>query len=323
VGTLSGAGPDAVTFLANPAYRKQLADTHAAAVVLEEKHRKACPVASLVHPQPYLTYARIATYLNPPPAAVPGIAASAAVAASARVAATAEVGAHAVIGDGCVIGDGATIGPGCVLGADVTVGAGSRLVARVTVLNGVRIGARCIVQPGAVIGADGFGFAPNAGTWFKIPQLGSVVIGDDVEIGANTCVDRGTIDDTVIEDGVKLDNFVQIAHNVRVGAHTIMAAMSGAAGSTRIGKRCMLGGGAVMINQISVCDDVIILFRGAVTKSIDKPGVYSGTLPVDEAALWRRNAARFKKLDSLAERLSAAERALGITGKTKEEPTDD
>jgi UDP-3-O-[3-hydroxymyristoyl] glucosamine N-acyltransferase len=322
VGTLSGAGSDAVTFLANPAYRKQLEATQAAAVVLEEKHRAGCPVAALVHPQPYLTYARIATYLNPPPIAIPGIAASAVVAASARVAPTAEVAAQAVIGSGCVIDDGAVIGPGCVLGAGVAIGAGTRLVARVTVLDGVRIGARCILQPGAVIGADGFGFAPDAGKWFKIPQLGTVVIGDDVEIGANTCVDRGTIDDTIIEEGVKLDNLVQIAHNVRIGAHTVMAAMSGAAGSTKIGKRCMVGGGAVMINQISVCDDVMIMFRGVVTKSIDKPGVYSSALPADEVGRWRRNAARFKKLDALAERVTAAERVLGLTGKTKEERDD-
>ena len=323
VGTLSGAGADAVTFLASPGYRAQLAGTRAAAVVLEEKHRAGCPVASLVHPQPYLTYARIATYLNPPPAAIAGIAASAVVAASARVAASAEIGPQVVIGSSCVIGEGAIVGPGTVVGANVTVGAGSRLVARVTVLDGVRIGARCIVQPGAVIGADGFGFAPDGGKWFKIPQVGSVTIGDDVEIGANTCVDRGAIEDTVIEDGVKLDNFVQIAHNVRVGAHTIMAAMSGAAGSTKIGKRCMIAGGTVMINQLSICDDVTIMFRAVVTKSIDKPGVYSGVLPAEEAGRWRRNAARFRNLDALAERIAAAERALGLTGKTKEERADD
>jgi UDP-3-O-[3-hydroxymyristoyl] glucosamine N-acyltransferase len=323
VGTLSGARADAVTFLASPAYRPQLATTRAAAVILEEKHRADCPVASLVHPQPYVTYARIATYLNPPPVAMPGVAPSAVLAPSASVAPSAQIGAQVVVGSGCVIGDGAVVGPGCVLGANVTVGVGSRLVARVTVLDGVRIGARCILQPGTVIGADGFGFAPDAGEWLKIPQLGSVVIGDDVEIGANTCVDRGTIDDTVLEDGVKLDNLVQIAHNVRVGAHTVMAAMSGAAGSTKIGKRCMVGGGAVMINQISICDDVMIMFRGVVTKSIDKPGVYSSALPADEVGRWRRNAARFKKLDALAERVRAAERALGISRRTKDEPTDD
>ena len=200
------------------------------------------------------------------------------IAASARVAPSAQIGAHTVIGSGCSIGESAVVGPGSVLGANVSVGAGTRLVARVTVLDDVQIGARCIVQPGAVIGADGFGFAPDSGTWLKIPQLGSVVIGDDVEVGANTTIDRGTIDSTVIEDGVKLDNLVQIAHNVRVGAHTVMAAMSGAAGSTKIGKRCMIGGGVVMINQIEICDDVMFTFRGIVTKSVDTPGVYSGAL---------------------------------------------
>jgi UDP-3-O-[3-hydroxymyristoyl] glucosamine N-acyltransferase len=175
-----------------------------------------------------------------------------------------------------------------------------------------------------VIGADGFGFAPNAGgTWLKIPQVGSVLIGDDVEIGANTTVDRGTIDDTVIENGVKLDNLVQIAHNVRVGEHTVMAAMSGVAGSSTIGKRCMIGGGVVMINQIEICDDVLLTFRSVVTKSIDKPGTYSGGLPAEEASKWRRNAARFKKLDALAQRVTDAERALAaLTGNKKKKHDD-
>lgn len=324
VGTLSAAAPDAVTFLANPLYRPQLAATRAAAVILEERYRAECPVPCLVHPQPYLTYARVATYLHPAPAAVPGVHSSAAIAADARVAPSAEIGAHAVIGDGCSVGDDAVIGPGCVLGRRVSIGAATRLVARVTVLDDVKIGQRCVVHPGAVLGGDGFGFAPDSGKWHKIPQLGAVVLGDDVEIGANTCVDRGTIESTVIEDGVKIDNFVQIAHNVRVGAHTIMAAMSGAAGSTKIGKRCMIGGGAVMVNQIEICDDVMLTFRTVVTRSIDKPGVYSGSLPAEEAGRWRRNAARFKKLDELADRLTAAERELAaLTSKTGKKKTDD
>jgi UDP-3-O-[3-hydroxymyristoyl] glucosamine N-acyltransferase len=310
VGTLGGAGPDAITFLANPLYRAQLAGTRAAAVILEAKERAGCPTACLVHAQPYLTYARVAARLSPAPSAVPGVHASAVVASSAHVAGSAEIGAHVAVGPGCRIGEFAVIGAGSVLGKDVEIGAHTRLVARVTVLDGVRIGARCILQPGSVIGADGFGFAPNAGTWVKIPQLGSVAIGNDVEIGANTTVDRGTIDDTVIEDGVKLDNLVQIAHNVRVGEHTVMAAMSGAAGSTKIGKRCMIGGGVVMINQIEICDDVMFTFRSIVTKSIDKPGMYSGGLPAEEASKWRRNAARFRKLDALAERVTEAERTL-------------
>jgi UDP-3-O-[3-hydroxymyristoyl] glucosamine N-acyltransferase len=274
-----------------------------------------------VHPQPYLTYARIATFLHPPPSAVPGIAAGAVVAASAEVSPSAEVGPNAVVGDGCKIGRDAVIGPGCVLGRHVTIGAGTRLVARVTVLDDVTIGARCVVHPGAVIGADGFGFAPDNGKWLKIPQIGAVVVGDDVEIGANTTIDRGTIESTVIEDGVKLDNLVQIAHNVRVGAHTVMAAMSGAAGSTKIGKRCMIGGGVVMINQIEICDDVMFTFRSIVTQSVKTPGVYSGALPAEEAGRWRRNAARFKKLDAFAERLIALERSL--SGKTKQKNSND
>jgi UDP-3-O-[3-hydroxymyristoyl] glucosamine N-acyltransferase len=317
VGTLGAAGPDAITFLANAVYRAQLATTRAGAVILAEKDREGCPTACLVHDRPYATYARIAAFLHPAPLPKAGVHPSAVIAPTARVAASAEVGAGAVIGAGCTIGESAVVGPGSVLGADVSIGVGTRLVARVTVLDGVRIGARGIVHAGAVIGADGFGFAPDTGGWVKIPQLGGVVIGDDVEIGANTTIDRGTIEDTVIEDGVKLDNLVQIAHNVRVGAHTVMAAMSGAAGSTKIGKRCMIGGGVVMINSIEICDDAVFTFRSAVLKSVDEPGTYSGTLPAEQAAHWRRNAVRFRRLDELAARVTAAERLLERLAKQK------
>jgi UDP-3-O-[3-hydroxymyristoyl] glucosamine N-acyltransferase len=323
VGTLANAAPDAVTFLANSQYRTQLAATRAAAVILAPRDRGTCPVASLVHPEPYLTYARIAASLHPPTAAVAGVHSSAVVAASARVAPSAQIDAHAVVGSDCTIDDDALIGAGAVLGEHVHVGKGTRLGPRVTLLDRVRIGARCIVHAGAVIGADGFGFAPDRGTWHKIPQVGSVVIGDDVEIGANTTIDRGAIDDTVIEDGVKLDNLVQIAHNARIGAHTIMAAMSGVAGSTKVGKRCMIGGGVVMINSLDICDDVVFTFRSIVTRSVDEPGTYSGHLPAEEVGLWRKNAARFRKLDALAERLIKAERALEkLTGTTLKNKDD-
>jgi UDP-3-O-[3-hydroxymyristoyl] glucosamine N-acyltransferase len=320
VGTLMDAAPDAVTFLANPRYRAQLASTRAAAVILAPRDRDACPVACLVHPEPYLAYARIAAALHPPVSAVPGVHESAVVAASARVAPSAQIDAQVVVGSGSTIADEAVVGAGAVLGANVSIGKGTRIGPRVTVLDGVRIGARCIVHAGAVIGADGFGFAPDHGTWRKIPQVGSVLIGDDVEIGANTTIDRGAIEDTVIEDGVKLDNLVQIAHNVRIGAHTIMAAMSGVAGSTKVGKRCMIGGGAVMINSLTICDDVVFTFRSIVTRSVEEPGTYSGHLPAEEAGLWRKNAARFRKLDALADRLIKAERALEkITGSKKKD----
>jgi UDP-3-O-[3-hydroxymyristoyl] glucosamine N-acyltransferase len=230
VGTLAGALGDAVTFLANPAYRRQLRATRAAAVVLEPRFRRDCPVASLVHPNPYLAYARIAAFLHPPPRAVAGVHAAAVVAHDARVPASAEVGPSAVIGAEAVLGDNVVVGAGAVIGAGAKIGADTVLEPRVTLGAGVVIGARCIVHSGAVIGADGFGFARDGAEWVKIPQIGGVRIGDDVEIGANTAIDRGTIEDTVVENGVKIDNFVQIAHNARIGAHTIMAAMSGKRG---------------------------------------------------------------------------------------------
>jgi UDP-3-O-[3-hydroxymyristoyl] glucosamine N-acyltransferase len=324
VGTLAGAASDAVTFLANPLYRSQLAQTRAAAVILEPRHRDASPVACLVTPEPYVAYAKIAGFLHPPAAPRPGVHPTAVVAAGVTIPPSAQIDAHASIGSGCMLGEAVIIGAGTVLGSGVTIGAGTRLAPRVTVLDGVQIGARCVLHPGAVIGADGFGFARDGVAWVKVPQLGSVVIGNDVEIGANTAVDRGTIEHTVIEDGVKLDNLVQIAHNARIGEHTVMAAMSGVAGSTKVGKRCMIGGGVVMVNQITICDDALFTFRSVVTRSVKTPGTYSGSLPAEEAAQWRRNAARFKSLDALAERLRAVERILrGHSNGSKPERDDD
>jgi UDP-3-O-[3-hydroxymyristoyl] glucosamine N-acyltransferase len=322
VATLSGAGPDALTFLANPRYRPQLAATRAGAVVLEERYRAECPVPCLVSPNPYATYARIAASLHAPPPASPGVHATAAVAADARIDPAAEVAAQAVVGAGSVVAEGAVVGPGCVVGAGVTIGKGSRLAARVTVLDGVRIGRRCLFHPGVVIGADGFGFAPDEGAWVKVPQLGAVVIGDDVEIGANTTVDRGAIEDTVIEDGVKLDNLVQVAHNVRIGAHTVIAGTAAVAGSTKIGRRCMIAGGVGIIGHLEICDDAVILVRSLVTHSIATPGVYSGSLPAEEASRWRRNASRFKHLDDFVTRLRALERRVGDTAAPTEESDD-
>jgi UDP-3-O-[3-hydroxymyristoyl] glucosamine N-acyltransferase len=324
VATLSHAGPDAITFLANPAYRRQLASSRAGAVILEERYRGDCPVACLVASNPYAVYARIAAFLHPPRTAQPGVHPTAVVDQDARVSPTAEIGPQAVVGRASVVGDSALVGPGCVIGEEVTIGAGTRLVAKVVVLDRVRIGQRCLLHPGVVIGADGFGFAPDfggdAGGWVKVPQVGSVVIGDDVEIGALTAIDRGAIEDTVIEDGVKLDNLVQIGHNVRVGAHTAMAAMAGVAGSTRIGKRCMIAGGAAMVGHLTICDDTTLLIRAVVLRSITEPGVYSGTLPADEAARWRRNAVRFGRLEEMAGRLRDVERRLDRQARGSEDP---
>jgi UDP-3-O-[3-hydroxymyristoyl] glucosamine N-acyltransferase len=242
VGTLQHAGPDAVSFLANPRYRKHLATTRAGAVVLEAAQAAECAAAVLISPNPYAAYARIAADLHPEPGFAPGIQAGAHVDPAAEVAADAHVAPGAVVAAGARVGAGAYIGPNCVVGAGARVGAGSRLVANVTVCHGVRLGARVLLHPGAVIGADGFGLAREPEGWIKVPQLGSVTIGDDVEIGANTTVDRGAIDDTVIEDGVKLDNQIQVAHNVRIGAHTVIAGCTGISGSTTIGRNCMIAG---------------------------------------------------------------------------------
>jgi UDP-3-O-[3-hydroxymyristoyl] glucosamine N-acyltransferase len=310
VGTLTGAGSDAISFLANALYRDKLGQTRAAIVILEPRYLDECPVPALLSSNPYATYARIAAYLHPPSAIEPGIHPSASVADGVQVPASSQIAAQTVLGRGVQIGENVLIGAGSVLGRDVAIGDGTRVSARVTLLDGVKIGRRCIISSGAIIGADGFGFAYDDGAWTKVPQLGAVIVGDDVEIGANTTVDRGTIENTIIEDGVKIDNLVQIAHNVRVGAHTVMAAMSGVAGSTKIGRRCRIGGGVVMVNQIEIADDTMFTFRSVVTKSVTAAGVYGGSLAAEEATKWRRNAARFKSLDALAERLRAVEKKL-------------
>ncbi|MDX1562352.1 MAG: UDP-3-O-(3-hydroxymyristoyl)glucosamine N-acyltransferase [Gammaproteobacteria bacterium] len=310
VGTLSGATPDAISFLANPLYRSQLATTKAGAVIVAADAAGDSPVPCLISANPYATYARVAAFLQPPPGARAGIAPSAVVDDTAVVAASAEIGPCAVVGAGSRIGDAAIVGAGTVIGSGCEIGAATRLAPRVSILDGVRIGARCIVHSGTVIGADGFGFAQDGERWIKVPQLGTVVIGDDVEIGANTTIDRGAIEPTVLEDGVKLDNQIQIAHNARIGAHTVMAAFSGVAGSTTVGRRCMIAGGAVVVGHVTICDDVMVTFRSAVTKSITEPGTYGGSLPAVEASKWRRNAARFNQLDTLAQKVNRIERRL-------------
>jgi UDP-3-O-[3-hydroxymyristoyl] glucosamine N-acyltransferase len=314
VATLASAGPGALSFLANPRYRKQLASTRASAVVLAPADRAACPVAALVTANPYALFARVAALLNPGPAAEPGVHPHASVHPGARVAPEAEVGARAVLDDGVSVGAGAVIGPGCWLGRGVVIGPGTRLVANVSVYPGVTLGARGLVHAGVVIGSDGFGNARDAGRWVKVPQLGGVVIGDDVEIGANTTIDRGALDDTVIGDGVRLDNQVQIAHGVRIGDHTAIAGCTGVAGSTTIGARCMIAGGIGITGHLEICDDVVITAMTLVSRSITTPGVWSGSLPMDEQGAWRRNSARFRQLDELARRIIRLERGSGEGG---------
>ncbi len=301
VATLEAATPDALCFLANPKYRVHLPTTQAGAVVLDAASADACSVPVLIAKNPYLTYARMAALLHPAPTMPAGIHTTAVVDASASIDASAHVGPNAVIGAGSTVAARAVIGPGCVLGERVIIGNDSRLMANATVGDACIIGERCIINPNAVIGSEGFGFAPDpASGWVKVPQVGAVVIGNDVEIGASTTIDRGAIGDTVIEDGVKLDNQIQIAHNVRIGAHTAMAAFVGVSGSTTIGSRCMIAGQVGIAGHLSICDGVVVTGKSMVSASIRKPGVYSGSLHVEEARKFRRNAARFAQLDDLA-----------------------
>ena len=298
VATLSHADAGSLSFLANTRYRRQMQSTRATAVLVAAENAADCPVAALIDPNPYLAYALIAELLHPqaPPAA--GIHSSAVVAASARIAASASVGPLSVIEDDADIGERVFVGPGCVVQRGTRVGADSRLVARVNLYAGVRIGQRCIVHAGAVIGADGFGFALDAGTWVKVPQLGSVQIGDDVEIGANTTIDRGAIDDTVVEHGVKLDNQIQVGHNVTIGAHTAIAGCVGISGSTTIGQRCMIGGGVGIAGHLTIADDVVVTGCSLVSASIKQAGSYSSGMPTVETRMWRRMVAHLRRLDS-------------------------
>lgn len=312
IGTLQGATPTTIAFLANPRYQLQLATSAAACVIVAPSLREAAQArgAAIVTPDPYLYFARLTQWwaIRTRPAMVSGVHPSAVVDASARIAASASIGALVVIEADAVIGDSAVIGAHCVIEAGAHVGAATRLAPRVTLGRDCSIGERCIVHGGVVIGADGFGFAPTEGRWEKIEQLGAVRIGNDVEIGANTCIDRGALDDTVIDDGVKLDNMIQIAHNVHIGAHTAMAGCSGVAGSTVIGKHCTIGGAASVLGHLRLGDHVHISAATVVMRSISKPGEYTGIFPIDENAGWEKNAATLRQLHSLRERLRVLEK---------------
>jgi len=323
VATLANADERSLAFLANPRYRTQLAETRAAAVVLGKLDAAGCRAALLLCANPYATYARIATLLHPPPPLAPGVHPTALIAPGARIDPSAEVGPYSNIAERVTVGARAFIGPYCHLAEAASLAADVRLIARVTLGPGVEIGARSVLQPGVVIGADGFGFAPEKGTWLKVPQVGSVRVGADVEIGANTTIDRGAIEDTVIEEGVKLDNLIMIAHNVRIGAHTVIAACTGISGSTSIGRRCMIGGMVGFAGHISIADDVVITAKSAVSHSIPSAGVYSSTLPTEEAHTWRRLVARFKRSGLLEERLRRLERASGIKSAPEAAPEED
>ncbi len=307
VAPLASAGPEDISFLAHPRHRKQLESSAAGAVLVQPVDAGRVRTSAVVVDDPYLAFARVARWLNPEPPLEPGIHPSAVVDPGAQVHPEAQVGPLAVIEAQACIGPGTLVGPGCIIGAGARVGADCRLLAQVTLCRGVVLGDRVRVHPGAVIGADGFGFARGPEGWEKIPQVGGVRIGDDCEIGAGCTIDRGALEDTVLEAGVKLDNLVQVAHNVRIGAHTVIAAQTGIAGSTHIGRNCMIGGQVGCNGHLTIADGVTLTGQAMVTKSIREPGVYSSGLPAEKNRLWRRQVARFRRLDQLEDRLARLE----------------
>ena len=292
VGSLERAGRGEIAFLANPTYRSRLAGTGASAIVLSADAEALTALPRIVCDNPYAYFARVSQLFNPRTTQPEGVHPSASVAPGARLAARLSIGAGCVIGEGVEIGEDSCLYPGVV------------------VYPGCRIGARAIIHSGVVIGADGFGIADDGGQWVKIPQIGAVAIGNDVEIGANTTIDRGTMQDTVIEDGVKLDNQIQIGHNCRIGAHTAMAGCVGVAGSADIGSHCTIGGGALILGHLSICDHVQVSADTVISHSIRKPGTYTGMFPADDNAAWARNTAVVRHLAELADRVRELEKRL-------------
>lgn len=310
VATLEGAQTGDISFFSNRRYKTQLGSTTASAVILAPSDVSLCPVAAIVLDNPYLGYARAAALLSPSPETTRGIHDTAAIADGVSLAPSACIGPHAVLEAGVVVAERAVIGPGCVVGRDSRVGAESVLVSNVSICHRVSIGARVLIHSGVVIGSDGFGLANNDGVWEKVPQLGGVTIEDDVEIGANTTIDRGALDDTIIEARVKLDNQIQIAHNVHIGADTAVAGCVAIAGSVRIGRRCTIGGASAISGHLELTDDVHITGASNVRKSIKEPGIYSSGMAVQDNKSWRRMHARLMRLEEMARRIKALEEKL-------------
>lgn len=316
VNTLADAREGDVSFFINRKYRKDLKATTAAAVILKEDDQADCPVAAIIVANPHVAYAKAANLLypvNPPP---PGIHATAVVEAGCQIDESAWIGPHVVLGEGVQVGARTYIGPGCIIGNQVEVGKDSRLLANVTVMHDCSLGNRVLLHAGAVIGSDGLGQADDNGRWIKIPQIGRVIVQDDVEIGANATIDRGAVGDTEIGEGVKLDNLVHIAHNVYVGSNTLMAAMTGVAGSATIGEHCITGGQVGISGHLTITDYVTITGRGSVRQSITEPGVYSSGTPLEPIKAWTRNHMRMKQVDEMAKRIKELEDRLdGLEGK--------
>jgi UDP-3-O-[3-hydroxymyristoyl] glucosamine N-acyltransferase len=316
IASLEAAQPDQISFLTNSKYRAQLAATKAGAVILAEQDADSTGLPRIVSDNPYAYFARVSALLNPLPETTPGIHPSAVIGAGAKIDATASIGATAVIGEGAAIGAHSVIGEGCSIGANVSIGCRARLYPRVVVYHGCVIGDDLIAHSGVVIGADGFGIAMDQGRWIKIQQIGRVVIGNNVEIGANTTIDRGALNDTVIDEGVKLDNQIQVAHNVHIGAHTAIAGCVGIAGSTTIGRYCRIGGSAGILGHLKIADHVEIAAFTLIGKSIREAGSYAAIFPFSTAENWRKNTVHLRHLDDLVKRVKSLEQEL-VTLKLK------
>lgn len=310
VAPLDRATPEEIGFVSQEKYLAQLADTRAGAVILPVDARDATALPRILTTNPYLYFARVSALLNAPPHPPAGIHPAATVAPDADIAADASIAAGAVIGSRVCIGARTVVGANCAIGDEARVGADCVLYANVTLYHRCEVGDRTILHSGCVVGSDGFGFAPNEGRWEKIPQIGRVLIGNDVEIGACTTIDRGALEDTVIEEGVKLDNLIQVAHNVHIGAHTVIAGCTGIAGSAKIGRNCMIGGAAMIIGHIEIADGTRISTNTLITKSLPKAGSYTSTMPFSEHETWQKNAVHMRNLDKLVKRIKQLETRL-------------
>jgi len=294
--TLRSAEQGAISFYTNSFYLEQLKSTKASVVVINSIDIPNCPVDALITDDPYLIFSKIVALLNPLPIFKSGFNSSASISIKAKISDSVFIGPHCCIGDEVNIAENVYIGPGCIIDGNIEIGANTRLIANVTLINKVKIGERTIIHPGAIIGSDGFGNVKTDNGWLKIPQLGGVKIGDDVEIGSNTTIDRGSLDDTEINNGARLDNQIQIGHNVFIGEDTAIAASAAIAGSAIIGKRCMIAGQVGMVGHIEICDDVRINGGAVVTKDIKRPGIYSGSFPADEDKVWKKLVAKIRRL---------------------------
>ena len=308
IATLELAKQSELSFFTNRKYHKFLLTTQASIVILHPDDVDSCPTNAILSDDPYLAYAKIATWLTQDEQKKIQIASSAIIAANVTIGKNTNIEAHVVIGEGTKIGNNVRLSAGCVIGDNVNIANGTIIYPNASIYSNVIIGENTIIHSGAVIGSDGFGIANDKGQWFKVPQLGTVIIGDNVEVGANTTIDRGAIEDTVIENGVKLDNLIQIAHNVRIGENTAIAGCVGIAGSSTIGKHCAIGGGSGILGHLTIADHVHITATSLVTKSINESGVYSSGTPLQENAQWHKNFIRFKQLDKMARRLTALEK---------------